>query len=78
MRNNYTFDSSTARQVEKKAKDLKAGDVISSGTITYVGSVGSNCGSKNQVRIDIRYNGKPEGEYATRYWNANTTIKVSA
>lgn len=62
--------------MEKKVKDLKPGDVINTGTITYVGNVGSYLGSKNQVRIDIRYNNMHEGEYRTRYWNANTTIKT--
>lgn len=57
-----------------KAKDLKKGDVISTGTISHVGPVGSYCGSKNQVRVDIIYNGKTD--YVTRYWNANTDIKV--
>lgn len=57
-----------------KAKDLKKGDVISSGTITYVGLPQSYIGSSNQVRIDIIYNGKKD--YVTRYWNANTELVV--
>jgi len=59
--------------METKAQNLKQGDVISTGTILYVGRVGSYCGSKNQVRIDIRYN---NGKERTCYWNANTTLKV--
>ena len=62
--------------MKKKAKDLKPGDQISTGTIVYVGSTGSYCGSKNQVRIDIRYNSMAEGDYRTKYWNANTTLRV--
>lgn len=61
----------------KKAKDLKPGDDIGTGVITYVGSVGMNMGSKNRVRIDIRYPYMKEGDYSTRYWNANATVKVN-
>lgn len=60
--------------MKRKAKDLKKGDVISSGTISYVGTPQSYVGSKNQVRVDIIYNGKTD--YVTRYWNANTELVV--
>lgn len=59
-----------------KAKNLKKGDVITTGLVTYVGDVCSHLGSKNQVRVDIIYNGKTD--YVTRYWNAETDIKLAS
>jgi hypothetical protein len=59
--------------MEKKVRDLKEGDKIGGATILYVGTVGSYCGSANQVRVDVRYT---NGKESTRYWNANTTIRV--
>lgn len=61
--------------MQKLAKNLTPGDKISTGTIVYVGRPGAYCGSKNQVRIDIRYNNMSEG-CVTRYWNANTKLTL--
>lgn len=57
-----------------RVKDLKSGDEL--GGCTIIESpvlVGDYGGSKNQMRLKVRYS---NGKESTRYWGQNTTVKI--
>ncbi len=57
-----------------KVKDLKAGDQLgNSEIISNPVFVGDYLGSKNQMRLKVRY---ANGKEVTRYWGQNTTLKI--
>lgn len=57
-----------------KVKDLKKGDELGGCTIIETPVlIGDYCGSKNQMRLKVKYS---NGKESVRHWGKETTVKI--